>query len=348
MKQHALKIVIGVALVALAATAGAASAEDVDVSVLVTPGGRDVQVLEVATDTQLTELDFGNRSRSLPFRVRAIDSNYDRKMFNVDATMTNLYLDDGGIQFGTIIPSAKLSLGDTLTLGVNVTDVIAHIVAGLDTTVRVPNTDVALGVSLCSIVTGGVVDGGDCVIDLGSLTSNPLDLPVTIGDLAALPLVPQGPQTDSFDLPAFEGVAAGDADAIAALPGGYEPTRLRLLAGGLADPTGGALDDLLAALTGTLNGVLATADPTDVVEESVLRTAISGVLDTVLPITPIVNGILADGTFVFDLTDALSLDDVLQLTGTYVSIPTLKVDPTEAAVQGTYVGRMTVTIFEAP
>lgn len=339
MKIRPTTVIATVALGAVAAASTSAWAEDVDVSVLAGTGGRVIAV-ETLAGAELTEIDFGSAT-SMPFRVRVTDTNAVKKHFTVESTMTNLYLSpsDGVYTWASKIPSAELSIEDTLPNGAVVSDVVAHVQALVGVAVTFADS-----LALPCAALGLPVSGGSCTLPLGNVETIVHDLAVAVPDpsvLANLPLVPQAPEEDLYAVPDFTGPFALAPDHPGDLTGANTPTSLQLLAGNVS-----ASAALLDELEGLLGDVLDDAGlgVGDKVDEAALLTAINTALGGLAtPITS--NLLLTTGTFSFVVPD-LAADAITALTGTYMSIPALRVDTSDAPAAGTYRGRLTITAIE--
>lgn len=315
------RLVAGVAAVASAALTLPAGAQTVPVT-LENPSGTRVVTVENMTGTELASLDFG-KSRELPFRVKVQDTDYARTGFSMSSSMTNLYVNDNGLQYGQKIASAKVSL-DSQANPLNVLGVSATVqpIVGTVTTL--------VASTVCGVL--GLV-GNDCVLTTTGLTGKVVeDLTMTVDDLAAdvptLPLVPQANAKGAFTNPSFAAGTAGELDPAKTTTA---PTELLLVSGGTnTSPVLTELDAALNALP--LDSVVNSAD-------------VMAALQAQFPLTW---GLLSQTELaeVLAATDpvpvALTADQILTLTGTYMSLPTLNVDATNAAA-GNYQGTLVVT-----
>ena len=320
------RFLAGLAVLALGATALPASAQTSPVDVLLeNPGGTRVLHVENLDGTRLEALDFGT-SRSLPFRVRVVDDAFDREDFAVDATMTNLYrLDETGAVDDSLahIASAKVTLGSASAPGA--LDVKAVIQPVLDTVTTLTDPVICnlLGFTPLNLLDGCTIHGTDVLGQVTELVATP----ELLAQLPKLPLVPQAVETGSFEHAEYgAGVGAGRGPA-----GAADPTALQVL-GGDASPVD------LSALT-----TLANSRPdVDLIDAG----ALLGELGQTLPVSTLLPAQLA--TLLASTTatvQALSLDDILSQTGTYLSLPTLNVDDAGAA-PGDYKGTLVITALQ--
>ena len=315
------RLLAGVAAVASAALTLPAGAQTVPVT-LENPSGTRVVTVENMTGSELASLDFG-KSRELPFRVKVQDTDYSRTGFSMSSSMTNLYVNNNGLQYGQKIASAKVSL-DSQANPLNVLGVSATVQPIVGTVTTLADSTV------CGVL--GLV-GNNCVLTTTGLTGKVVeDLTMTVDDLAAdvpkLPLVPQANAKGDFTNPSF---AAGTAGALDPAKTATTPTELLLVSGGAnTAPVLSELDAALDALP--LDSVVNSAD-------------VMAALQAQFPLTW---GLLSQTQLaeVLAATDAvpvaLTVNRILTLTGTYMSLPTLKVDATNAAA-GNYQGTLVVT-----
>ena len=321
------KLAAGAAALAAASIALPAGAQQVPVT-LENPAGSRVMYVEDMLGQELTSLDFGSQQRTLPFRVRVVDSDFGRSDFTVNASMSNLYLNNGG----TIGDYSKKIASDQITLGsqlnpVNALDVVATVQPVIDAVTTLTGADAALCTLLGLNPLGSLPGGGTgCQIVVNDVVGNVQDVVVSGLPLGDLPLVPQGPEAGNFPNAEYAvGVGAGDSS------GGGAAGSQRKLIGGDAIETAALLnaltanvdtanlidnDDLAAALA-TVNGLVGTAlNPTQ------LNTVLSNTVKTVNTLT---------GT------------NILAQAGTYVSLPTLSVNVPAGADPGDYMGTLVVT-----
>jgi hypothetical protein len=305
-----------------------------DVTVAVTnPGGSRAVFVEDLLGNALTTLDFG-AGNTKPFRVRVVDTTMDRAGFQVNASMSNLYLAAGGstYDYSTSVPSSAVSLGypgAPLTvqgLGAVLTPVfdLAETVTGtLCTAIQTAGAPA----SACTIAVRGVQGARQTVsnlpVDLSSLTS-----------LAQLPLVPQTGETGAFGNPAYAGI--GDFSGKPSSPPAATARRL----------VGGTLGTTMTML----QLKVATTPVTTVVDPAAVTAALRTALGTVpagavfdllssADQQGLVNGLVATA-------EALLASQVAALTGTYLSFPILNVAVPRSAPAGTYRGTMVVTTIQ--
>lgn len=319
---------IGALLAMGAALVGPADAQELPVTVNNGGGTQTVIVENVLGTATLTELDF-DQARSMPFRVRVVDTGTNRSQFTVDASMTNLYRSTGVDQwdFVTPIPSAMVSI-DSAASGLSARDVLATVGGTVDGVLTVADATMCNALLLLSSDT--------CTLNLNDMAMVPQEVPVDLSALDNLPLVPQAVDPGTFDQPDWAGVSLGDSNAPA--PGStFNYTTHRVIGGGR--PGGAEELAMLTALQAPLqNAVDNAAAPTDVVSAGDLANAIRAAVPT------IGDALLADLlTQTLDLTaDTIGVDDILAVAGTYLSYPVLAIDTTGAA-QGSYEGTLVVT-----
>ena len=330
MRVRMLAIAGGLA----ALTAGMIPSAHADVTVAVTnPGGSRAVFVEDLLGNALTTLDFGAGAVK-PFRVRVVDTTMDRAGFQVNASLSNLYLATGAstYDYSASIPSSAVSLGfpgaplTVENLGAVLTPVfdLAETVTGaLCTAIQAAGAPA----SACAITVRGVQGARQTVtnlpVDLSSLTS-----------LAQLPLVPQVGETGAFTNPAYSGI--GDFPAKPGSP--PAATTRRLVGGGL----GTVLSMLQLQIAVT--PVTTVIDPA--VVEGALRTALGtvpagAVFDLLLSADQqsLVNGVVATA-------QALLALQIVALSGTYLSFPILNVAVPSSAPAGAYRGTMVVTTIQ--
>lgn len=289
---------------------------------LATGTGSRTLFVEDMLGQELTSLDFAD-TRSLPFRVRVVDSDFDRQAFNVSATMTNMYLDeDGTLTYDTQIDAADVSLGSQLQ-PLNIFDVDATVRPLVDTVTTVTDA------TLCSLLG---LTGSGCEISLSGLvgTIQTVELPVDLDNLPALPLVPQANETGAFTNAEYTaGVGAADPS-----PGGAAATARRLVAGGVGPS--GLLDEIEGLLVTTPVGALVPVE--SVVEALVAAYPLIGTL----PVGT-VSDLIANTTG--DVVP-LTLNEILAQSGTYMSLPTLNVNVPAGTTAGDYRGTLVVTALQ--
>lgn len=331
MKGITRRLVLVGAIVALGAAFIAPADAQVDVDVAVdNPGGSRALFVEDLTGQSLSELDFGN-ARSLPFRVRVVDSTMDRTGFSVSASMTNLYLDDGGtLDFGESIPSSDVAVADPLN-PLNLQDPTVLVQPVFDAVASIGDG------TICTLL-GLPLLGGVCEINLSDVTGElqTVELPVDLGDLSGLPLLPQSASPGAFTNPSFEGVAAPDP----AGAGAPAATTRQLVSGTVVDDAA-----VLSNIEDELNDLLAGLDIDQQVDTGVLTSALR---DTVGIVWDLLSGAQVD-TVIESTTatlQSLTGTDLLAQAGTYLSFPMLELDVPDASPAGTYRGTLVVTGLE--
>lgn len=327
------RIAIGAlgAAVALAAAAFAPAGAQVDVDVAVdNPGGSRSLFVEDLAGQSLSELDFGN-ARSLPFRVRVVDSTMDRTGFSVSAGMTNLYFEDGGsLDFGDSIASENVAVDNALD-PLNVLDPGTLVEPVFDTVSTIADD------TICTLL-GLPLVGGVCTIEAFDVTGllQTVELPVDLSDLSGLPLLPQSVSPGAFTDPSFEGVGADDPDAA----GAPAATTRRLVSGSpVSDAT------VLANVESELDTLLSTLGIEEQIDRDVLIAALRevvGVAWDTLDSTQVQTVI--DSTVA--TLQALTGTNLLAQTGTYMSFPQLELTVPDDASAGTYRGTLVVTGLE--
>lgn len=322
------RLLAGLAALSVTALAVPAGAQNVGVT-LDNPSGNRVVTVEDMSGAQLSSLDFG-KSRELPFRVKVQDTDYTRSDFSVSATMTNLYVDDGGtLDYTKKIASSKVGLGSQVN-PLNVLNLTATVQPIVGTVTELVDSTICNTLGLVTTVTG------NCTLTTSNLTGKVVeDLTITVdelSDLPNLPIVPQQNEQDVFTEPSYAVGTAGELDPNATTT----PATPRRLVAGQTN-----LSPVLTELDAALNllALDSIVDADKVVAD--LRSQYGLLWD--LLTTDEVNAILAAADVI---PVALTADGVLSLTGTYMSLPTLKVDvPTDAAA-GNYKGTMVVTSIQ--
>ncbi|PLS76318.1 MAG: hypothetical protein CYG61_02695 [Actinobacteria bacterium] len=325
------RVLCGVAALGLlAAIAAPARAGEVVVAVD-NPGGSRTLYVEDLAGNELTGLNFGT-TRSLPFRVRVVDTTMDRSGFSVSATMTNLYVDDSGtIDYAKKIDSAKLSISNTAD-PLNVLEVSASVRPAVDTVSTISDLLICQTLGLVtSIVNGSQV----CQISATGLVGNvqsAVPVTVTLSDLTNLPLLPQAAEAGAFTDPDYAGVGANDPDK----PSSFTPTPRRMLAGSVV-----STDAVLSALKGALD-----TDPrSELISDTTIINGLSAAvanweLLTTAQVTTVLAGTVAT-------VENLVPEQVRAQTGTYLSFPALNVDVPTTAAKGNYKGTLVVTALQS-
>jgi hypothetical protein len=321
------RFLAGLAALSVLAVGVPAQAQTSPVDVLLeNPGGTRVVHVENVDGTPLEELDFGT-SRSLPFKIRVVDNAFDREDFQVTATMTNLYRTDanGNVSYALDhIDSADISLGSVASP--SALDVKALVQPVLDTVTTITNPTICnvLGFTPLNLTDGCTINGTAVTGKLTELTL-PQDV---LNQLPKLPLVPQAVTTGPFTNPEYGAGSLGAGDPAKT---NVAPTARQVL-GGSASPVD------LSALQALVDGLTASAliDPVALLAELGQTLPISSLLPTQ------VTELLASTTV---LVEDLELSNIISQTGTYVSLPTLKVNSTGAEA-GDYKGTLVVTALQ--
>ena len=319
------RFLAGLAALAVVAVGVPAQAQSVPVT-LVNPSGNRVVTIEDMTGANLTTLDFGT-SRELPFRVRVQDNDYARRDFSVSATMTNLYVDNAGTpDYTKKIASSDVGLDSQLN-PLNVLGVSATVQPVVNTVTTLVDT------TLCGVL-GLTVVNSACVLNTTNITGKVInDLTINVDNLTTalpkLPLLPQANEKGPFTNPSYASGTVGFSDPAKTAT----PATPLLLASGDKDITP-VLTELNTAIDAL--PLASVVNPSDVIAKLQAQLPLVwGLLDTAE-----INAILA-------ATDAvpvpLTVDGILSLTGTYISLPTLKVNVPTTASAGNYKGTMVVT-----
>ena len=319
-----------VTAVALTAAVAVPAAAQTNVGVtLNNTGSSRTLYVEDMSGNSLSTLAFGT-SRSLPFRVRVVDSAFARQGFNVDATMTNLYVDNNGtLDYSKKIASGKVSLGSQST-PLNVLSVTAAVTPVVDTVSTITNATICgtLGAAMA------LVNGQNaCVLNTSDLTGSVQDVtvPVNLSDLTNLPLLPQANETGAFTNAEYGAGTAGANDPNAS--GTATPKRL----------VKGTVINTAAVLTPLQSG-LSTAIGTVVPNETVKQALAAQFSATwALLSSAQIDAILANTVAT---VETLTSANVTAQSGTYISLPTLAVDVPASAPAGTYRGTLVVTALQ--
>ncbi|HVM08065.1 MAG TPA: hypothetical protein VM345_06370 [Acidimicrobiales bacterium] len=323
------KIAAGVAALTLAGVGFPAGAQQVPVN-LENPAGTRVLHVEDMTGTQLASLDFGTQ-RTLPFRIRVVDSNFSRTGFTVNASMSNLYKHTNGTigDYTKKIPSSEITLGSQLN-PVNALDVKAVVQPLVDTVTTLTGADALLcttlgiATSLINGVTGCQLSTDDLVGKVQTLTTS-VSLP-----LSDLPLVPQSPESGNFATAEYSvGVGAGDT------AGAGAAGSQRKLIGGLRSET------LTSGLVNDLTALLDVNPRSDLIDDSTIVAGLSAVNGLVATLTSSQITTLLNNTVA--TVNTLTGTNILSVFGTYVSLPTLSVNVPSGTDPGSYRGTLVVT-----
>lgn len=336
------KIAAGVAALVIAAVGMPASAqEEVDVVLQNTSGTREI-IVEDMLGQQLTELNFGE-SRSLPFRVRVKDQAVGATPFNVQASLSNLYFDNGsGPSYNTFIESENVGLEPQTALGVEALDVQATLQPVVDLVTSLTGPLLA---PLCGLVSNALpVIGGGCEIHVDNTVGNVVDVPIDRSSLSNLPLLPSKPATGTF-VNAEYGAGVGLLDPAGDDGNGGRKAGDQLM---IASGTPVSTQAVYDALKPTLNALTRETLITDQAAVAAINNATDGLITKLL--SPVLNTVGATVEDILGATTA-SVDTVLEdhlvaLTGQYVSLPKLSVAvpaKNPPLPTGTYRGTLVVT-----
>jgi hypothetical protein len=304
-----------------------ATADTVDVTYSTASGNRTLAV-ETVTGDPLTSIDYAT-SDSFPFAVKVVDTDMTHTGFTIDASMTKLYFFDGqDLLVNGPIASSNLGISSTLD----------SLASGVDAVVQ-PVYDIVLTIpgglgSLCATLQGlGLISS--CNITLQNVAADALSLVSDLG-LDGLPIVPQNPDTGSFDCPAYDNAPESD-------PGGCPTTQIEVLQGSLNLDAGflssitGAVDAIADGLTSLAGLNSVGISSTDLVNQLVSQIGLNNTQ---------ANAVLGVVSGVATTVDATT--GILSQTGTYKSFPILDLTvPTgvDAPAEGTYKGTLVVTGF---
>lgn len=316
----------GVAALAVAASVVPASAADVTVAVS-NPGGTRTMYVEDLLGQQLTTLDFG-ATRAQPFRVRVVDSTMDRSGFSVSATMTNMHVDSGGLQWAKKLDSANLSISSA-TNPLNVANVTASVQPLVDTVSTITDTTICSTLGLVMTVLNGV---NACRVNVTGLTGNlqsAVPVTVNLADLTNLPLLPQAPEAGAFTNPDYAGVTSSDPNK----PSTFTATPRRMIAGSVVSTS---------TVRSALKAALDTDPRSDLVPDNTVTTGLRNTVGltwdllTSAQVTTVLNATVAT------VQDLLP-EQVRAQTGSYMSFPVLNVNVPADAPKGDYRGTLVVT-----
>jgi hypothetical protein len=332
------RLLAGLAALAIGATALPAHAQTAVPVTLTNPAGSRTLYVEGLDGSALQALDFGT-GRSVPFRVRVVDSAFNRQQFSVSATMTNLYQAPNGSvdQSLTPIASSQVSLGRQVA-PLSLNNVKAIVQPVVDTTSRLldPISCAALGLTTSLLPAVGSLPGGTgCTLStndiMGKVTE--VTVPIDLNNLPALPLVPQANETGAFTNAEYGlGTAgAGDSRGINA----PAATPKQVLSGSTILTTDlGPLQTALSALnTGTA-----------LVDNNVLLQQLQATYPALAGLAPSAVSGLVNNTIV--TLNQLTLANLLKQTGTYIALPTLDVNVPAGATAGGYKGTLVVTALQ--
>lgn len=331
------RFLAGLAAIAIGAAGVPASAQTPVPVTLSNPAGSRTLYVESLDGTALNALDFGT-GRSVPFRVRVVDSAFSRQQFSVSATMTHLYQAPNGVvnQAATPIMSSDVALGRQAS-PLNVHSVTAILQPVLDTTSRLldPLACTALGLTSSVLAPlNGLPGGTGCTLTtndiLGKVTE--VTVPVDLNNLPALPLVPQMNETGAFTEAEYGVGTAGAGDARAT--GAPAATPRRVLSGTALPTDLGPMQNALSALN------LGTA----LVDNNALLQQLQATYPALTSLAPAtISGIVTNTVATLN---TLTLANILKQTGTYVALPTLDVTVPAGASAGGYKGTLVVTALQ--
>ena len=322
-------VTLGLVLVFLFALPAAAPAEELLVT-LDSPAGSRVVYIEDLYGRELDSLNFG-MNRTKPFRVRTVDTDMDRSGFSVHASMGNLYLVDGNsYSWSNKVASANMSLSYPQA-ALNVLNARALVAPVFEAAVS--------GDAVCGLLGlgSGCLTSDLALADLEGAVRN-VPLPVDLGDLSKLPLVPQSGDPGSFVNPHYEGVGAGDPS-----PGSAAPTKLRVQSGSETTDTSGMVGAVQAALSNEIAGLSAG----DLIPEPALVIEIKDAVYEALNVVLTDDQALALVDDVTTQLKSLTIADVLRQSGTYLSYPVMKVDVPNQARGGQYRGTLVMTFVQS-
>ena len=339
----------------------------VPVSVVGLGGTRQFTVEDVKGD-DLTSLDLGTGGAQ-PFRTHVSDTGFTAmgQSFSVSATMTNLYLrQGGGHDFAVKVPSSDVSIGfgsNPLSgSGISLVDLPSLTVsgtlsscssmsAGLKSALGLSALGVPLDVSnvqltlLCTLlgVAGGPVSA---TVDGALQTVTP-----ALSSLADLPTPLSGATGGTFTNPSFAAGTVGSGDPAAT---GTPATSVALMSGGALQLTNGLKTALTSALGTALSG-LPLVNATDTGTQTTLAAVVDGLSSSATQLTSVLGSVLSTLTaanqvaVLNTLTGSLVapvIGDIAGLTGQYYGFPVLRATPS-TPVAGTYDGTLTVTFVQS-
>lgn len=323
-----LAVATTAAVVAVAVPAAAQT--NVGVTLNNTGSSRTLYV-EDLSGQQLSTLAFGT-NRSLPFRVRVVDSSFARQSFTVNATMTNLYVDDqGSIDHTKEIASSNVTLGSQAT-PLNVLSVSAAVKPVVDTVSTITDSTICATLGLVPSLVDGINACRPTAANLAGNVQN-VTVPVDLSNLANLPLLPQANESGAFTNAEYGAGTAGAGDPDA----GSAPTATarRLMAGSRVDTAA-----VLAPLHAALNTTVGTVVSADAVKEALAaQFPATWALLSSTQINSIVSSTVAT-------VDALVASHVTSQSGTYISLPKLDVEVPSGAPAGSYRGTLVVTALQ--
>jgi hypothetical protein len=321
-------LIAALATVAMVGASFPAAADNVEVAVS-NPGGTRALYVEDLAGNPLTALDFGT-TRSLPFRVRVVDSTMDRDGFSVSATMTKLYVEDEGtFDYAKKIESANLAISSA-AVPLNILDVEATVQPIVNTVSTITDPLICGLLGSVMSVLGGV---NACRPQVSGITGllQTVEVPIDLADLTNLPLLPQAAEAGAFTDPDYAGVGALDP----LKPGSFTPTSRRMLAGSAI-----GLQPVLDALEAALD----TSPRTDLVSNTAIVNGLAGQLPlwnllSSLQVTTVLNSTVAT-------VQGLLPAQIGSQSGTYMSFPVLNVTVPEDAPSGDYKGTLVVTALQ--
>lgn len=347
---------IGIALavaLALAASSTATAQTATEVRTAVQASSRQLSVSDLA-GAPLTHLSL-EPGRAAPFAVRVTDTGMAPSDFQVDVVMNHLYREGAeGPDAAHAIPSSEVSLGHAAipldAVGALLDLSPTHLVSSAIGAIDCAAVTASLGLTPAEVVTDpvctlvdGLLGGAAVTVEDVPLTGTSLrDVDLSALDPSLLPISLSAADLGAgrFTHPACHtGIGAADASCDVG-PGTTSHTVIR------GRPLTGALTGALATVVDDAVGTAAPEAVTAVVQA--LQAASSAEVQRLG--NRLAGYSAADqATLVEDLlevtTGTLGVDDLDAVTGTWVSFPTLQVDPTSAA-EGSYAGTMTLTLIE--
>lgn len=334
MKKLHRKLAGAIAIPVLMATAGVAGAADVTVSASVSGGTRTLAVKDLlGNNLSSTGLNLGNGG-SLPFQVEVQDTAYANEAFTVEATMTNLYVDNAGN-----LDLTKKIASSNLTAGSLATPVAATVSATVE-----PVFDTVTTINDLALCTTLLMPGASCqlaVNDVSGVEKTVNYASNQLGDLNKLPIVPQAPASGAFTNADYTPAEVSGDTAAAGAPAA---TPRQMLGGAKIGGTHlDILESLVTSTLGTLTNLNRATRATHIAETTFQTAVQSAVVALGLsPLTSSDLGIVMDSSSTLT-RDALTVSQVLGQTGTYRSYPTLTLTVPEGAAAGSYRGILVVT-----
>lgn len=360
MKKTTRRLAVLGAVSALAfAVIGPAFSTTSTVTLTDVSGSRTLTVTDVSGTTLDAATVSTGAGASIPFVTNVMDVLYDNLSYDVDASMSNLYLVDAasgtGFDCGVYVPAGDLAISwPTEAFGVDdvealVTDVVFNISSTLS-----DSGDATLNTVLLD-ATGLVLGAGLGPADISRSGQGLVQS--TLSDVA-LQSALSGEVLDELPLRISVGMAApfsAAADHSSCVGGATSPTSINLQSG---DPNAFDLTELAAeveAAVGTLAGAVSGGHLT---EDEVLGALFSDAALTEIQTKVTTLGLQAEWASYVDTTlvGAGSLNDVsigtlVGQTGTYTSVPSLDVasdlnvtGTPPAGVANAYRGELVITL----